>query len=81
MGFDEIGRKCALMVVSLNDISDRITAAAAILLKDLTLVDELARSVDARTPLARGARDVFAEAATNGLGALNDSEIIRLFRA
>jgi L-threonate 2-dehydrogenase len=63
------------------DPGERVTAAAAILLKDLALVDDLARSVDARTPLARGAHDLFAEAASGGLGALNDSEIIRLFRA
>lgn len=62
------------------DEGDRVTAPCGILLKDLTLVDDLARSVGARTPMARGALDLFAEAAFGGLGALNDSEIIRLFR-
>ncbi len=41
------------------DMSERVTAAAGILLKDLTLVDDLARSLNARTPLARGARQLF----------------------
>jgi L-threonate 2-dehydrogenase len=62
------------------DGTDRVSAAGSILLKDLTLVDELARSVGAPSPLARCARDLFAEAGTQGLGALSDSEIIRLFR-
>jgi putative dehydrogenase len=62
------------------DGDDRVTAASTIMLKDLNLVNALARSVDAHTPLARSARDLFAKAAAHGLGALNDSEIIRLFR-
>ena len=62
------------------DPGDRVTATAGILLKDLTLVGDLARSVNARTPLARAARDLFAETVSGGFGALHDSEIVRLFR-
>jgi len=60
--------------------SGRVTAAIDILLKDQTLVDPLGIWVGARTPIARRARDLLAEAASEGLGALNDCEVVRRFR-
>jgi putative dehydrogenase len=59
----------------------RTTAVISILLKDLSLVGDLAASVGAKTPAAHSALGVFREAASAGLAALNDSEIIRRFRA
>jgi 3-hydroxyisobutyrate dehydrogenase len=59
----------------------RLTAAIDILVKDLALVCDLATSAGACTPTARRALDLFREAALQGLGGFNDSEIIRCLRS
>jgi 3-hydroxyisobutyrate dehydrogenase len=60
--------------------SERTTAAIDILLKDLRLVVELGAGLEARLPMSRSALGLFSEASSNGMGAHNDSELIRLLR-
>jgi 3-hydroxyisobutyrate dehydrogenase len=61
--------------------SERTTAAIDILVKDLGLVADLGGELQARLPLAQRALGLFSEASEDGLGACNDSEVIRLLRA
>ncbi len=63
------------------DEAPRATAAVEVLDKDLRLVAEMGARHDAHLPLAEAAGRLFAQAADEGWGALNDSEIIRLLRA
>jgi L-threonate 2-dehydrogenase len=61
--------------------SERTTAAIDILVKDLGLVADLGAQLQARVPLTQGALGLFSKASADGLGACNDSDIIRLLRA
>jgi 3-hydroxyisobutyrate dehydrogenase len=61
--------------------SERTTAAIDILVKDLGLVVDLGDQLHARLPLTQRALGLFCEASADGLGACNDSEVIRLLRA
>jgi 3-hydroxyisobutyrate dehydrogenase len=59
---------------------ERMTAAIDIFVKDLGLVVDLGAQLHARLPLTESALGLFSEASAGGLGACNDSEIIRLLR-
>jgi 3-hydroxyisobutyrate dehydrogenase len=53
---------------------------AAMMLKDLQLAQDAARSAGARTPLGKGALDVYAEYAESGEGAKDFSGVIQYLR-
>ena len=55
-------------------------AAIDILVKDLSLVADLGAELHARLPMTQSALGLFTEASSKGMGARNDSEIIRLLR-
>ena len=61
--------------------SERTTAAIDILVKDLSLVADLGAALRARLPLTQNALRLFSEASSKGMGAHNDSEVIRLLQA
>ena len=61
--------------------SERTTAAIDILVKDLSLVAVLGAALRARLPLTQNALRLFSEASSKGMGAHNDSEVIRLLQA
>jgi L-threonate 2-dehydrogenase len=56
------------------------TAAIDILVKDLELVAEFGRTVDASLALSRLAGELFAAASAAGMGARNDSDIVDYLR-
>lgn len=56
-------------------------AAVDIFLKDLGLVLELARSMQANLPLASAAHQVFGAASAAGLGPDADSEVVQVYRS
>ena len=58
----------------------RAIASIDILVKDLSLVAGLGAACNARLPLTQRVLALFANASSEGLGACNDSEIIRLLR-
>lgn len=58
----------------------RTTAAIDILVKDLSLVADLAATLRARLPVTKCALGLFCEASARGMGAHNDSEIVRLLQ-
>jgi 3-hydroxyisobutyrate dehydrogenase len=60
--------------------SERTTAAIDILVKDLSLAVALGTALHARLPMTQNALGLFAEASCKGMGAYNDSEIIKLLR-
>ena len=61
--------------------SERTTAAIDIFVKDLSLVADLGAALRARLPLTQNALRLFSEASSKGMGAHNDSEVIRLLQA
>jgi 3-hydroxyisobutyrate dehydrogenase len=60
---------------------DDVRSALDIWVKDMALVGDAAAALDYTSPLATLTRRLFAAASTAGLGRLDDSSIIQLFRA
>ena len=60
---------------------DDVRSALDIWVKDLALVGDAAAALDYNSPLATLTRSLFVAGSDAGLGRLDDSSIIQLFRA
>ncbi len=57
-----------------------ITGRAALMLKDLELIHDLARSVDASMPITAGVTELFRKQVADGLGDRDNTELVDYFR-
>jgi len=58
-----------------------ITGRAALMLKDLELIHELARSVNATMPITAGVTELFRKQVADGLGERDNTELVNCFRS
>jgi 3-hydroxyisobutyrate dehydrogenase-like beta-hydroxyacid dehydrogenase len=58
-----------------------ITGRAALMLKDLELIHDLARSVNAWLPVTAGVTELFRKQVADGLGDRDNTELVNHFRS